>query len=56
MLPDTYSVAGVGAYTLPFLRDRIKEDFGVDWDYVTHGKILLKRKDLTDEDFLPLRS
>lgn len=56
MLPDTYSVAGVVAYTLPFLRDRIKEDFGVDWDYVTHGKILLKRKDLTDEDFLPLRS
>lgn len=56
MLPDAYDVAGVAAYTLPFLRDRIKEDFGVDWDYVTHGKILLKRKDLTDEDFLPLRS
>ena len=55
MLPDTYDVAGVAAYTLPFLRDRIKEDFCVDWNYVTHGKILLKRKDLTDEDFLPLR-
>ena len=43
-IPNTYSVERLHIYTLPFLRQKIREDFGFWFDYPTHAQILLKRK------------
>lgn len=43
-LPNTYEVTYLHTYTLPFLRQKIREDFGFWIDYPTHAKILLKHK------------
>lgn len=42
--PKEYDCVYAEMYTLPFLHDRILSDYGVDWKYPTHGKILLKKR------------
>lgn len=42
-IPGEYQVVHIEHYTLPFLRDRIFEDFGFTLADATHAKILLKR-------------
>lgn len=43
-LPDSYEIVYLNTYTLPFLRQKVREDFGFWIDYPTHAKILLKQK------------
>ena len=43
-IPSVYCVERLHVYTLPFLRQKIREDFGFWFDYPTHAQILLKRK------------
>ena len=43
-IPNTYKVIFASTYTLPFLKDRIYEDFGFQLEDTTHGKILLELK------------
>lgn len=42
--PKEYDCVYAEMYTLPFLHDRIQQDYGIDWRYPTHGKILLKKR------------
>lgn len=44
MIPDTYEIVYFNHYVLPFNRDRIREDFGIELKDNTHIKILLKHK------------
>lgn len=41
---DKYECSFSSNFFIPFIRDKIKEDFGIDWNYPTHIKMLLKRK------------
>lgn len=43
-IPDTYEIVYFEHYTLPFLRDQVQKDFGVQLTDPTHGKILLRKK------------
>lgn len=43
-IPEQYEIVYSVCYMLPYLYRKIKEDYGIDWKYPTHGKILLKRK------------
>lgn len=43
-IPPSYEIVHFEHYTLPFLKDRIWEDFGFTLTDPTHAKILLKRK------------
>ncbi len=43
-LLDKYEIRFENRFYIPFIRDKIKEDFGIDWDYPTHIKLLLKLK------------
>lgn len=43
-IPNTYKVIFASTYTLPFLKDRVYEDFGFQLEDTTHGKILLELK------------
>ena len=40
-LLDKYEIGFENKFYIPFIRDKIKEDFGIDWDYPTHIKLLL---------------
>lgn len=42
-IPQDYSVVYFEHYTLPFLKDRVYEDFGITLLDPTHAKILLKK-------------
>lgn len=44
-LPKNYEIIYIEHYTLPFLREKIFEDFGFTIGDATHAKILLKRVD-----------
>ena len=44
-IPTCYEVVHFEHYTLPFVRDQVWKDFGVQLTEPTHGKILLKLKD-----------
>lgn len=44
-IPDWYEVVHFDHYTLPFVREQVWKDFGVQLNEPTHGKILLKLKD-----------
>lgn len=44
-IPDHYEVVHFEHYTLPFVREQVRKDFGVQLIDPTHGKILLKLKD-----------
>lgn len=39
-----YEIRFENKFYIPFIRDKIKEDFGIDWNYPTHIKLLLKLK------------
>ena len=43
-IPDWYEVVHFEHYTLPFVREQVWKDFGVQLNEPTHGKILLKLK------------
>lgn len=43
-IDDAYDTVFTQNFYIPFIHDKIKEDFGFDWDYPTHIKMLLKRK------------
>ena len=43
-IPDHYEVVYFEHYTLPFLREQVQKDFGVQLTDPTHGKILLRLK------------
>lgn len=40
-LLDKYEIGFENKFYIPFIRDKIKEDFGIDWNYPTHIKLLL---------------
>lgn len=42
-IPEQYEIVYSACYMLPYLHRKIEEDYGIDWKYPTHGKILLKR-------------
>ena len=44
-IPDWYEVVYFEHYTLPFIREQVWNDFGVQLTDSTHGKILLRLKD-----------
>ena len=44
-IPEHYEVVHFEHYTLPFLREQVRKDFGVQLTDFTHGKILLKLKE-----------
>lgn len=44
LLSDTYEIEYIDKFTLPFLHDKVLEDFGVDIKDTTHIKIILKLK------------
>ena len=48
-IPDHYQVVYFKHYTLPFVRDQVWKDFGVQITEPTHAKILLKLKDNLDD-------
>jgi ribosomal protein L11 methylase PrmA len=48
-IPDHYQVVYFEHYTLPFVRDQVWKDFGVQLIEPTHAKILLKLKDGLDD-------
>ncbi len=50
-IPDSYEVIYARGYILPFLYERVQEDFGFSITYPTHAKILLRRKELRSELF-----
>lgn len=43
-IPNEYEIVYFDHYTLPFLREQVWKDFGVQLTEPTHGKILLKSK------------
>lgn len=43
-IPDCYEIVYFEHYTLPYIRDKVKEDFGFTLSDPTHAKILLKLK------------
>lgn len=43
-IPEQYECVYSCLYTLPYLKERVLIDYGIDLQYPTHGKILLKRK------------
>lgn len=43
-IPESYEIKYFHAYTLPFFRQKVREDFGFWFEYPTHAKILLKHK------------
>lgn len=43
-VPSCYEIVHFEHYTLPFVRDRVWKDFGVQLTDPTHGKILLRLK------------
>lgn len=42
-IPDNYRVKYYTPYTLPFLKDQVLKDFGIDLNTKTHYKLLLER-------------
>jgi SAM-dependent methyltransferase len=44
LIPNEYEVVFYEHYTLPFLKNRVKEDFGINLTDKTHIKIILKRR------------
>ena len=44
MLPDSYRMVYFDHYVLPFLRERVREDFEIDLTDRTHIKIILERR------------
>lgn len=44
-IPEHYEIAYFEHYTLPFVRQQVWKDFGIQLADPTHGKILLKLKD-----------
>lgn len=42
-IPDQYECVYSCLYTLPYLKERALCDYGIDLQYPTHGKILLKK-------------
>lgn len=45
LIPQEYEIVYYNHYVLPFTKDRIMEDFGIELKDNTHVKILLKRKE-----------
>ena len=45
LIPKSYECVHAQTYTLPFLRRVIYNDYAVDWQYPTHGKIFLKKRE-----------
>lgn len=43
-IPDYYEIVYFEHYTLPFIREQVRKDFGVQLTDPTHGKILLRYK------------
>lgn len=39
-----YQIAADEGFSIPFIREKIREDFGFDWPYQTHRKLLLCRE------------
>jgi hypothetical protein len=48
-IPGYYEIVYFEHYTLPFVRDQVWKDFGVQLTEPTHAKILLKLKDNLDD-------
>lgn len=46
LIPSSYEIVYFNHYVLPFTRDRVMKDFGIEIKDNTHVKILLKRRDL----------
>jgi hypothetical protein len=44
LVPTEYAPIFMEHYTLPFLRDRVWEDFGIQLQERTHFKLILKRE------------
>lgn len=44
-IPSNYRIKYYEHYTLPYLKDRVLEDFGIDLNTKTHYKLLLERID-----------
>lgn len=44
-IPEHYEIVHFEHYTLPFVREQVWKDFGVQLTEPTHGKILLRLKD-----------
>lgn len=44
-IPSNYRVKYYEHYTLPYLKDKVMEDFGIDLNTKTHYKLLLERVD-----------
>jgi hypothetical protein len=44
-IPDTYEIMYFNHFSLPFNREKIREDFGIELKDNTHVKLLLKRKE-----------
>ena len=38
-----YKIAFTNRFYIPFIRDRVSEDFGIDFQVETHKKVLLAR-------------
>lgn len=45
IIPSNYEIIYFNHYILPFTKDKIKEDFGIELRENTHAKFLLRRKD-----------
>lgn len=45
LIPNHYEIVYFNHYVLPFTRDKVMEDFGIELKDNTHIKMLLKRKD-----------
>ena len=44
-VPSNYRIKYYEHYTLPYLKDKVMEDFGIDLNTKTHYKLLLERID-----------
>lgn len=50
LIPSNYEIIYYNHYILPFTKDKIMEDFGIELKDNTHVKILLKRKENKNEN------
>lgn len=44
LIPDSYSISMIDYYTLPYIRSKALETFGIDMEIPSHIKMLLTRK------------